>query len=78
MSRAFVKDDADERWQAPGELPEFAVYAAQGGAFSPDPVRRGDDLLELVRWARARPRGVYQVRDRTGRLLAHVTEGSAS
>ncbi|AFZ66600.1 hypothetical protein [Deinococcus peraridilitoris] len=73
MSRAFVKDANDERWQPPEQAAEFAVYVEEDrGRFTPSPVRRGDDLIELLRWASAQPRGSYQVRDRLGRPLADV------
>ena len=75
MSRAFVKDTADERWHKPhgNHTPEFAVYRALSTAsFDPEPVRRGEDFAELLRWAASQPGGHLQVRDRTGRRLADL------
>lgn len=73
MSRAFLKDAQDEPWQGkPSNDEEFAVYWGTGASFEVEPVRRGDDLVSLVRWAYGQPKGHYQIRDRAGRRLAEI------
>ncbi len=77
MSRAFVKDSSDERWHKPQQnhTPEFAVYRAVGASsFDPEPLRRGEDFADLLRWAANQPVGHLQVRDRAGRRLADLPD----
>lgn len=70
MSRAFLKNDDAEAWTPPGQVPEYALYAPDHPA---EPLRAGDDLADLLAWAR-RTRGPTLLRDRHGALLARLDD----
>lgn len=69
MSRAFVKEEGEGRWE-PRVRHEFRVVLVGPG--EPRTVQEGDDLLDLLRWAGERERGEYEVRDARGERLAVV------
>ncbi len=72
MSRAFVKEDEGQKWEAPAQARQYRVlWAGSGNA---DILREGNDLLELLRWVAARPHGQFEVRGQDGTLLATVAE----
>ena len=71
MSRAFLKEDAPQ--PEPEPQGAYRVVWSTGPASSDrEVVHTGDDLLELLQWAAARPKGYYQLRDGEDDVLAEV------
>ena len=70
MSRAFTKEDGGVRWEAPAEAKAYRVVWDASG--ENDVLRESDDLMELLRWARARKQGEYVVQSAAGTVLARV------
>lgn len=64
MSRAFVREEADERWSAPAPPQEYRILHGQ------DVVHQTDDLLGALHWLALRPVRGFEVRSRDGQLLA--------
>ncbi|GHF46220.1 hypothetical protein HNQ07_002369 [Deinococcus metalli] len=73
MSRAFVKEDDGNRWEAP---PTARAYRVLWRGERPEVMRETDDLLDALRWLSARQRPGFELRDRAGVLLA--TSGPTS
>lgn len=76
MSRAFLKNDDAQAWSPPQQAPEYALYALEGPADLTEPLRAGDDLAELLAFARQRVRGPALLRDRHGVLLARLDDSA--
>lgn len=68
MSRAFVKEEAGERWTPPPPQREYRLVWTGGDA--PETLRETDDLLDALHWLGARERAGFELRDRAGALLA--------
>lgn len=68
MSRAFVKEDAGERWTPPA--PQRTYRLVWTGGERPEVLRETDDLLDALQWLAARERHGFELRDRAGALLA--------
>lgn len=64
MSRAFVKEDAGERWTPPAPSREYRVV------LDGEILHQTDDLLSALQWASTRTRGGFEVRSKDGALLA--------
>lgn len=64
MSRAFVREDAGERWTAPAAPQEYRIL------YGLDVVHETDDLLEAIRWLENRPVSGFAVRAKDGGLIA--------
>ncbi|MFC4638631.1 hypothetical protein [Deinococcus hohokamensis] len=70
MSRAFVKEDAGERWTPPTPARAYQVIWTAGP--QPEVLRETDDLLDALQWLASRDRSGFELRDRQGLLLATV------
>ncbi|MVN87891.1 hypothetical protein GO986_14105 [Deinococcus sp. HMF7620] len=70
MSRAFVKEDEGERWQAPPPLRAYRILWPGDLGRPPEVVKETDDLLDAMRWLRGRDRSNFELRDEQGVLLA--------
>ena len=68
MSRAFVKEDAGSRWEAPAAPRAYRVLWT--GDDRPEALHETDDLLDALRWLAQRDRPGFELRDRAGTLLA--------
>lgn len=64
MSRAFVKEEAGERWTAPAPPHEYRIV------IEGEVVRETDDLLDALNWMQGRPATGFELRSRDGQLLA--------
>ncbi len=64
MSRAFVREDAGERWTPPAPKREYSIL------FDGVALHETDDLLEALQWAGTRERSGFEVRSKDGLLLA--------
>lgn len=70
MSRAFVKEDAGERWTPPATPRAYRIV--HGG----ETMRETDDLLDALTWIRTRPSAGHEVRTRSGELLARSEDAA--
>ncbi|WP_135229917.1 hypothetical protein [Deinococcus fonticola] len=64
MSRAFVKEEAGERWTPPAQAREYRIV------IDGEVVRETDDLLDALSWMGKRPATGFELRSREGHLLA--------
>lgn len=64
MSRAFVKEDAGERWTPPATPCEYRVVLDE------EKLHETNDLLDALNWLYARPSGGFELRTKDGQLLA--------
>jgi len=68
MSRAFVKEENSEPWVPPSAPRAYRLtWVGLDGA---ETVHETDDLLAALRWLAARDRPGFELRDRSGALLA--------
>ncbi|GGK26831.1 hypothetical protein GCM10008955_20780 [Deinococcus malanensis] len=70
MSRAFVKEDAGERWTPPAAPSTYRLIWTAGP--QPEVLRETNDLLDALHWLAGRDRPGFELRDRSGVLLATV------
>lgn len=64
MSRAFVKEEAGERWTPPRPPTEYRILLGQ------EVLRETDDLLDALKWMAQCPTHGFELRTRDGHLLA--------
>ncbi len=67
MSRAFVKEDGGGRWERPVVL----GYQVRETGHT-EVLHQSDDLLDLLHWLKVNTQEHYELRDRSGLLLAHT------
>lgn len=71
MSRAFVREDVSP--PEPEPVGAFRVlWSVSLASREREIVHSGDDLLEIMRWARTQRRGFYEVRDAKNTVLAEI------